>query len=222
MKIKQEKGSSFFYQRLKGFVETKRSMTNTVIVLGGLMLAAILFFAVLGYGAYLKKVGETKYYKHALLRIADMDFSFITNYGKGQFSDFDEIKIDIKFKHLSRLRYLREKAIEEGIISAELKAEEFPATLFYNGRNTEVKISLTGMMVSHVIDPLKWSFEVKVKGDETIAGIKRFGLLLPRTRGYLTDWLGMELMKERGLIGLRLDYVNVSMNGKPMGIYYLE
>ena len=222
MKIKQEKGRSILHQRFHSFFRTRRSISIGIIGFIGLVLVSALFFAVLGYGAYLKKVGETKYYKHALLRIADLDFSFISNYAKGKTSDFDKIDIDIKFKHMSRLRYLREQALEEGFISAEIKAEEFPATLTYNGHPRDVKISLTGMMIMHLTDPLKWSFQVKVRGDETIEGMKRFGLLLPHTRGYLTDWLAMELMKDRGLMALRVDFTNVSINGKPMGIFYLE
>ena len=213
MKIKQEGNRSIFHQQILDVFRTRKSIVVSILGLGGLILITTLFFAILGYGAYLKKNGETKYYKHALLRIADLDFTFMSNYAKGKISGFDEIEIDIKFKHMSRIQYLREKALKEGYISAEIKAEEFPASLTYNGEPKEVKISLTGMMVMHVTDPLKWSFEVKVKGDDTIDGLKRFGLLLPRTRGYLTDWLGMELMKDRGLMGLRVDFTNVSING---------
>lgn len=222
MKIKQEKNRSIFRRQILSILKTRKSIVVGILGIGGMVIITALFFAILGYGAYLKKVGETKYYKHALLKIADLDFSFVSNYAKGKISTFDEIEIDIKFKHMSRLQYLREKALEEGYISAEIKGEEFPATLTYNGEPKDVKISLTGMMIMHLTDPLKWSFEVKVKGDNTIGGLKRFGLLMPRTRGYLTDWLGMELMKDRGLMGLRVDFANVSINGKPLGIFYLE
>ena len=80
MKIKQEKGRSILHQRFHSFFKTRRSISIGIIGFVGLVLVSALFFAVLGYGAYLKKTGETKYYKHALLRIADLDFSFIGNF----------------------------------------------------------------------------------------------------------------------------------------------
>ena len=222
MKIKKKEENPLLPRMIRDFVRNRKSLTAGIMGLMGILLIGVVFFAVLGYGAYLKKVGDTTYYKHALLKIADMDFSFVKNYAKGQVSNFDDIKIDIKFKHLLRIQYLREQALKEGIISSAVKSEEFPATLTFNGEPHEVKIGLTGMMPIHVTDPIKWSFQVKVKGDDTVQGMKRFGLLLPATRGYLTDWLGMELLKERGLIGMRIDFAEVSMNGKPLGVFYME
>lgn len=222
MKIKKKEESPLLPQMMRDFLRNRKSLTAGVLGFAGILLVGVLFFAVLGYGAYLKKVGDTTYYKHALLRIADLDFSFVKNFAQGRLQDFDEIKIDIKFKHMLRLQYLREQALKEGIISEAIKNEEFPATLTYNGASYDVKIGLAGMMPIHVSDPVKWSLQVKVKGDNTIQGMKRFGLLLPSTRGYLTDWLGMELLKERGLMGMRVDFVDVSLNGKSMGIYYME
>ncbi len=219
MKIKGPiEGRFKVIRRLRDRTVLKRLLLSLV----GLGIAAILFFGVLAYGAHLKKIGQTRYYKPALLQIASLDFSFMKKYLRGQFTNLDKMKVDIKFKHLLRLDYLRNQALEKGYISDDLKSEEFPATLMYRGKKHDIKVSLTGMMPMHISDPLKWSFQIKVQGDDTVDGIKRFNLLLPHTRGYLTDWLGMELMKERGLMGLRLDFVNVSINGKPLGVFYLE
>ena len=46
--------------------------------------------------------------------------------------------------------------------------------------------------------------------------------MFPRARGYLTDWVATEICKERGLIGLRSDFVDVNINGKSIGLYYME
>ncbi|HHS95559.1 MAG TPA: hypothetical protein ENJ45_03135, partial [Phaeodactylibacter sp.] len=73
-----------------------------------------------------------------------------------------------------------------------------------------------------LVDPDKWSFEVKVKGDKSIHGMKTFGMLIPKSRGFMTDWLAFELLKKRGLMGLRTDFVNVTINGTDHGLFYLE
>ncbi len=222
MKLKQSTKNSSVIKWAYKALRSRKVLLRGAMLLGSLLFIVVLFLGTLGYGAYLKKNKETTYYKHVLLQIADWDFSFIKKLASGGLSDFDEIKLDIKFKHLLRLQYLREKALEEGVISSAIKDEEFPADLQYNGHRYQVKIGLTGQMPIHVADPIKWSFQVKVRGDNTINGMKRFGLLLPHTRGYLTDWMGMELMKDRGLMGLRVDFVDVSINGKPQGLYYME
>ncbi|MCB9297029.1 MAG: CotH kinase family protein [Lewinellaceae bacterium] len=222
MKIKQRNNGSNRSREILDLLKDKRSLRVWILRLAGVGAVIALFFGALGYGAYLRKTGDTGYYKHALLQIADLDFSFIKKYATGQLAELDKVDIDIKFKHMLRMQYLREQALNNGMITEEQKSEEFPAKLTINGVTHDVKIALTGMMTIHLEDASKFSFEVKVKGDDTIKGMKRFGMLLPDTRGYITDWLGMELMKERGLMGLRVDFVDVNINGKPKGIFYME
>ncbi|MCB9035915.1 MAG: CotH kinase family protein [Lewinellaceae bacterium] len=222
MKIKQQNNGSNRSREILDMLKDKKSLRVWILRLAGVAAVVALFFGALGYGAYLRKTGDTGYYKHALLQMANLDFSFIKKYATGQLADLDKVDIDIKFKHLLRMEYLREQALSNGMITDEQKGEEFPAKLTINGMTHDVKISLTGMMTVHLENQSKFSFEVKVKGDDTIKGMKRFGMLLPDTRGYVTDWLGMELMKERGLMGLRVDFVDVSINGKPKGIFYME
>ena len=221
MNIKETKKTSHPIFQTRLFEKTKP------LVLGilGLVMATILFFAVLGYGAYLNRIGESSQYKHALVRASEGDFSFVKNYTKGKFSTLDKMDLDIKFKHMMRIQYLREQAVmnDGKYIADSLKEETFPAKLTYNGEKYNVKISLTGKMVSpHLQSPNHWSFQVKVKGDKTIDGMRRFGMLVPKSRGHLTDWLGLKMMEKRGLITMRSDFKDVSVNGKSIGVYYME
>lgn len=189
----------------------------------GLVGLLLLFFIAFNYGGHLYKTAQTQYLNQTLKQLVNLDFSFLNNYAKGQFAALDEVKIDLKFKHLMRLNYLREQAAKERFIRPAYKDESFPAQLTYQGKTYQVKMSLTGKMSrEHLGHPSKWSFQVKVKGSETIAGMRRFGLLIPTARGNLTDWLSFELMKEKELMGLRVDFVSVSINGKSNGIFYLE
>ncbi len=223
MKVNQDQGRSHPVKSKSPYLNKNKIRVSGVIMVVGLIGLVIISGMIFGYGAYLQKIGQSKYLKQTLLRVAKLDFSFIKNYSSGQLQELDEIQMDIKFKHLSKIQYLREQALKDGLIAPEIKNEEFPATLTWNGKTQDVKISLTGLMAeTHLSHPSQWSFEVKVRGDNTFKGMKRFGLLRPSTRGYMTDWIGFEIMKKRGLIGLRVDYVHLSVNGKPIGIYYLE
>ncbi len=223
MKIKHRNKTSRFPERVRDFLRRRKPLANWGLRLGAVLVAVGLLFSVFRYGIHLKEAGVTTYFNTTLKKVAGFDFSFVSNYAKGSLAELDEVAIDIKFKHLLRLQYLRERSLEEGFILPEFKNEEFPAKMTHNGKTVNVKIALTGLVAhSHLRNPSKWSFEVKVRGDDTFMGMKSFAMLLPSTRGYLTDWLGFELMKEKGLMGLRVDFVNVSINGKSKGIFYME
>lgn len=222
MKIKQEAND----HRLDNIIQSTvgKSKKRTLFFSGLLLLGFLVggFFAAVGYGAYLKKIGKSTYYNNTILSIAKGDFSFIKNYASSKNAGIADFQVDLKFKHIQRLQFLREQALKEKYIPKEFKDESFPATITIDKVPYDVKLAITGMTTSHLVDPDKWSFEVKVKGDKTIYGMKTFGLLIPKSRGFMTDWLAFEVMKERGLIGLRTDFVNVTINGKNTGIFYLE
>ena len=223
MKVRRIKNDSRFAQKLRDVIRARKRMPLWMTGTIGIAVFAMCFLGVFNYGRYLYTSGQTQHFVPVLKDLSRLDFSFVKKYAQGQMAEIDDIQIDIKFKHLLRIQYLREKAMQEKYINPAFKEEDFPAKLTYNGKTYNVKIALTGMVSrTHVGNPNKWSFEVKVKGGETIAGMKRFAMLVPTARGYLTDWLAFRLQEEMGLIGMRVDFVNVSINGKYSGVFYME
>jgi hypothetical protein len=214
--------SSSTIQSAKSYLSKRNGFFKAMFAFMGIMAFGVVFLAAISYGAFLQKRGQTPNLKNFLIAVSELDFAFIPNYGVGMTADIDQFDIEIKFKHMLRIQYLREQAFNKGLIDNEIKAESFPAKLSMNGEVYDVKLSLSGMLLDHLRHPSKWSYEVKVKGDKTINGMKRFILMFPRARGYLTDWVATEICKERGLIGLRSDFVDVNINGKSIGLYYME
>ncbi|MCB0565274.1 MAG: hypothetical protein KDD01_12945, partial [Phaeodactylibacter sp.] len=157
MKIKNKNKISRFPVLARDFLRKRRSLAAWVLRLGAVLVVVALFFSVFRYGIYLKEAGHTTYFNNALQKLVKLDFSFSGNYAKGSLAELDEIAIDIKFKHLLRLQYLREKSMKEGLILPEYKNEEFPAKLTHNGKTINIKIGLTGMVAkSHLRNPAKW------------------------------------------------------------------
>jgi CotH kinase protein len=222
MKIKGIASPSSITQAVKGVFGKRNGFIKAVFAVLGIGVFGVIFLAAISYGAFLQKRGQTPNLKNFLIAVSELDFAFIPNFGVGMNADIDRFDIEIKFKHQLRIQYLRELAFSKGIIDDEIKAETFPAKLNMNGEVYNIKLSLTGLMLDHLRHPTKWSYQIKVKGDKTINGMKRFTIMFPRARGYLTDWVATELCKERGLIGLRTDFVDVNFNGKPIGLYYME
>jgi len=206
-----------FLRRIIKRIGAKRIITN--------LLLAIIFlgfgFGCIVYGAYLNKTSQTSVLKMFLIRMSEFDLSFIPNYAESKTADIENLDIDINFKNLEKIRYLREKALYYGRITDETQ-EEIPASIRYNNDTYRVDLSLTGMTSEHIRHPSKWSLAVKVKDGKTIMGMKKFALLFTQSRGYLTDWIATKLLQSKGVVGLRIDFVNVQINGKSNGIYYLE
>lgn len=223
MKVKALRNNSRFIEKARNVIRQPNRIPSWMLGLAGALFFVLFFFGVFNYGRYLYLSGQTQHFVPVVKDFSRLDFSFVKKYTQGQMARPDEVKIDIKFKHLLRIQYLRELAMQEQYINPAYKDEEFPAKLDYNGQTHNVKIALTGMVSrTHLGNPNKWSFEVKVKGDGTIGGMKRFALLVPTARGYLTDWLAFRLLEKLGLIGMRVDFVNVSINGKSTGMFYME
>jgi len=196
--------------------------SRKVIVLALTVMTFLIFGATcLIYGAYLQKTGQTTVLKLFLIRASELDFSFIPMFAQGTTVEIDQLALDIKFKYYEKLRYFREMALSKKLITEEMQ-EEVPAKIRYNNHTYRVGLSLTGLTTDHLKHPYKWSLNVKVKDGKTIMGMKKFALLYPSARGYLTDWIATKILTSLNVIGLRIDFVDVEVNGKNQGIYYLE
>ncbi len=132
----------------------------------------------------------------------------------------DRIVIDIKHKHYMRLAYQRERALSSGILTSG--SEDFvPATIQHKDRTINVRLRLKGDSPDH-LETDKWSFRVRVRGDSTLFGMKRFSIQHPKTRNYLYEWLFHRALKREGLVALRYRFIDVTVNGKHLGTYALE
>ena len=131
------------------------------------------------------------------------------------------ITIDIKHKHYQKLAYNRKVALERRVLFPDCR-DEVPATIRYNGDSIKVKLRLKGDLNDHWKDKNKWSFRIKVKGENSIFGMKLFSIQQPLTRGYLNEWVFHKLLKYSDFLTIRYDFIGVTLNGKNLGIYAIE
>ncbi len=141
-------------------------------------------------------------------------------------SEIEEIKIDINHKNLQRLEYIKSVSAEHyiGLDNEDevslMRKKWVPAEIGYNGDKFPVKIRIKGQSIDH------WgkfpSYKIKVTGGNTILGMKRFALQHPKTRGFMNEWYFHKFLKYNGLINLRYDFVNISVNGDTRPVYALE
>ena len=144
----------------------------------------------------------------------------IGNYIKGRFSRPEQLSIDIKFLNFNKIEKKRKIALELGVLITN-SDDYVPASIQYQGKRYKVKLRLKGDWTDHLIGD-KWSFRIKISGNQTIMGMNKFSLQHPRTRGYIHEWLYHTLLHNEGVLSLKYEFISLRLNGKNLGIYALE
>jgi len=152
-------------------------------------------------------------------------------YLKGQFSKPEKIYIDIGFQELQKIEYKREQALSslgfEGYFTPPagilITSDEdyVPAKITYNGNEMDVKLRLKGDLSDH-LDGNKWSFRIKVKGENSFEGMRSFSIQDPKARGYVDELIYHQALKKEGVLSLRYNFVEIIINGENKGIYAIE
>lgn len=185
--------------------------TAVVVYSSGLLLA----------GAVLHRGGVHRAIRDQVFRpLVESGLGNPGHYAKSLTVRPEQLSIDIKFRNLRRLEYQRERAMSAGVFIAT--PDDFvPATITHKGRPVRVRVRLKGDDLGHM-EHGKWSFRVRARGSDTLLGMKQFSLHHPRERNYLNEWLFHRALGREDLIALRYRFVNVSLNGKGLGVYALE
>ena len=132
----------------------------------------------------------------------------------------EKIIIDINYKDYQKLAYQRKNALEKHILIAN--PDDYVSSIItYNNKKLRSKIRLKGDWMDHLKSDM-WSYRVKITGNQTLFGMKKFSIHHPGTRNYLHEWLYHKVMKSEGIISLRYMFVDVTINGKYVGLYALE
>ena len=139
------------------------------------------------------------------------------------FPDFDAgeaMKIFIDDAALAKLTAKRNEAIQQGIL---ITAEDdwVKAIIFYKNKVFNTRIRLKGDRLDH-LQGKKWSFRIKIKGDDAWKGMKTFSIQTPAARLMLHEWLFHKALESEDILCTRYGFVPVYINGKSRGIYAWE
>ena len=126
---------------------------------------------------------------------------------------------DVSQEAAARIAEVRERALERGFIIQEAE-DTVPATVRYGAKEVNAEIRIKGDWNDHV-NTDKWSFRVQIKGDR-VMGMRVFSIQSPHTRGYLWEWLFLAACRREGVLAPRSTFVNVTINERPAGVFYLE
>lgn len=132
----------------------------------------------------------------------------------------ERLEINIKRKHFAELAQRRNEALQRGILINEGNTY-VPAVVSHGDGEYAIKLRLKGDWTDHLLGN-KWSFRVKVKGNDTLFGMKQFSLHHPRARNFAHEWLFHRAVQREDILSLRYDFVEVTLNGQNLGVYALE
>ncbi|MDA1354394.1 MAG: CotH kinase family protein [bacterium] len=138
----------------------------------------------------------------------------------GYFSRPDHLNLDISFKNLKKIEFKRAEALKKGVLLSS-NDDYVNAKIRHNNHSHKVKIRLKGDWTDH-LEGDKWSFRVKVRGDNTLFGMKVFSLQHPNTREYFNEWIYHKILAEFGILNLQYKFITLSVNGKNLGVFALE
>lgn len=151
----------------------------------------------------------------------DLVIDHYINTSKPEVSDEKDIlRVTIPESAMDSIRMFRDIAMKQEVISSDLK-KYFNASIQVDGEEVPVSLRLKGDWTDHV-EGSKWSFRIKVKGDNTYHGIKKFSIQNPTTRGYLMEWFAHKMFEKEDILTTRYDFKLVYINGENMGVYALE
>ncbi|MDA7804038.1 hypothetical protein N8987_05620 [Crocinitomix sp.] len=118
-------------------------------------------------------------------------------------------------------QFLKEKRDEDLARGIQLnEGDNYVKCRVVSGGDTiKGEMRLKGHMTDH-LEGDKWSFRVKT--DDEVKGMYRFSLQNPGTRNYAYEWVYHQLLKQEGVIHLKYDFINLTLNENDLGIYAIE
>ena len=134
--------------------------------------------------------------------------------------DTPSLVIYIKFKNMQKIIQKRRQALDEGFLR-QSDDDFVPASIRYKDRTVKVQMRLKGDLPDH-LEGDKWSFRIHTKSDDQLFGMRRFSIQHPRVRGYQGEILYFETLKRIGVLTPRYFFVQVTINGRDIGLMAVE
>ncbi len=141
----------------------------------------------------------------------------------GRGPDIETIELEVEARELQTIVDKRANALRVGVLFSS-RQDLVPAVLRHRGRALGVQIRLKGDLRDHWAGS-RWSLRVEVDDDgrgEGVLGMRRFSLHAPWARGFHREPLFLDVLRSYGFLAPRADIVEVSLNGRQLGLMEIE
>jgi hypothetical protein len=141
---------------------------------------------------------------------------------KSNFYKLEKLDLEIPFEKTLILENLRNESILNDRLPPADKMPKIKTKIFFNEKEFGADIRLKGDRIIHFIEKDKSSYKLELDRNQYIFGIKKFSIQKPRVRNYVHEWIFHELSKNEGIIKIKYDFINLSINGDDKGLYVIE
>lgn len=195
--------------------------------LRGIILSVLVIFVISGivlssvyYGMGLHQTRQALNIKDIFRLMRQSKLRIIPHYFQGFMATCPQISIDIKYMDYQRLAYKRSIALANRVLIVS-DEDYVPADIQYDGKTIKAKLRLKGDWTDGLQGD-KWSFRIKIVGEDRLLGMKYFSIHHPRERNYIYEWVAHQALSKEGVLVPRYKFIKVRLNGKNLGIYALE
>ncbi len=133
---------------------------------------------------------------------------------------FDTLAFAIDSSAMDKLRKIRQKALQKGILEVT-DNDWVKGRLLTKGKTIHAKFRLKGDWTDHLTGR-KWSFRVKTAKTRFWNRIRTFSVQRPESRAFLREWLYHRLLLDQGGLAPRYGFLYLKINGEDKGIYAWE
>jgi len=130
------------------------------------------------------------------------------------------LRISLDTSKYIKLLNIRKKAFKNHILQTS-DNDWVKGLVFSDTSMMKVKLRLKGDWLDH-LEGNKWSYRVKLKGDNSWNHLKVFSLQTPKARNFLYEWGSHKLYDAVGNLTTRYGFVNLFVNNVNRGIYAWE
>jgi hypothetical protein len=138
---------------------------------------------------------------------------------KNKKDDLPEIKLFIKFKHLTKIYDDRNIATTQGF---RYKSQYVPCNISDGDKTFKCKVKLKGDLPDHWSEKIRFSLRVKIK-DGYIYGIQNFDIQKPKSRQFPYDQTFAKTHSDiGGLASNKQNFFNIKVNDNSWGVMNVE
>jgi len=220
MRIKEASRQNLAREKINSLKRFPRRIRKAALIIFSITLILGIILASIYWGMVLHKTGRAGTLNSFFKMLKQSKLKVIPNYFRGLRASPEHIGIDIKHMDYQKLAYKRDIALRKGFLVTS--SEDYvPATIRYKDKTIRAKIRLKGDWTDGFQGD-KWAFRIKISGDNTLFGMRRFSIHHPKVRNYIYEWILHQALKREGIVSLRYKFIKVTLNGKDLGIYALE
>jgi hypothetical protein len=205
--------------RIKARPDEERSLLQALGLAARSRGALLLFWTVatvLGGGV----LHRTGLLRQAFDLFSPRTVKLLVRRAEAHLSPPERLVIDIAHKDFMNLAHQRDLALQRQVLIVS-DEDVVRATVRWRDKVIPVRLRLKGDLTDH-LEGDKWSFRIIARQDSTVLGMKQFSLQHPQTRYYLFEKVYHEAMRREGITALRYDFVDVTVNGRDLGVYAVE